>query len=138
VHFLGNLPYTGFVALLQASTVHVYLTYPFVLSWSLLEAMSLGCAIVASDTAPVREAVQHNESGRLVNFFDQGALVEQVCALLEDPLERTRLGQQARAWAQSNFDLQRVCLPQQLAWVKALAGVPGVMHHQPRPSVEFR
>jgi glycosyltransferase involved in cell wall biosynthesis len=138
VHFLGNLPYTGFVALLQASTVHVYLTYPFVLSWSLLEAMSLGCAIVASDTAPVREAVQHNNSGRLVNFFDQAALVEQVCALLEDPLERTRLGLQARAWAQSNFDLQRVCLPQQVAWVKALAGVPDVMHHQPRPSVEFR
>ncbi|MFN3919467.1 MAG: glycosyltransferase, partial [Methylohalobius sp.] len=70
VHFLGLIPYPAFVALLQLSSVHVYLTYPFVLSWSLLEAMSVGCAIAASDTPPVREAIHHGETGRLVGFFD--------------------------------------------------------------------
>src|SRR5690606_20099270 len=59
VHFVGKLPYRDFVHLLQLSSVHVYLTYPFVLSWSLLEAMSIGCAIVASDTRPLHEAIRH-------------------------------------------------------------------------------
>lgn len=74
VHFLGNIPYTDFVQMLQLSTVHVYLTYPFVLSWSLLEAMSVGCAIVASDTTPVREAIEHNKTGLLVDFLMWQAL----------------------------------------------------------------
>jgi glycosyltransferase involved in cell wall biosynthesis len=138
VHFLGNLPYPGFVALLQASTVHVYLTYPFVLSWSLLEAMSVGCAIVGSGTAPVCEAVSHNETGRLIDFFDQAALVREVCSLLDDPLERRRLGQQARLWAQSNFDLRSVCLPKQAAWVEALASSPVLTRHPSRSPAELR
>lgn len=121
VHFLGSLPYAHFVALLQVSTAHVYLTYPFVLSWSLLEAMSVGCAIVASDTAPVREAVTDGQTGVLVDFFDPAALAAQVARLLEDPAERARLGANARAWACQHYDLQRVCLPRQLDWVSALA-----------------
>jgi len=121
VHFLGHLPYQHFVPLLQLSTVHVYLTYPFVLSWSLLEAMSVGCAIVASDTQPLHEAIRHNETGRLVHFFDSAALAQQVCTLLDDPAERQRLGQNARAFAQAHYHLHSVCLPQQLAWVQALA-----------------
>ena len=121
VHFLGHVPYSQFLALLQLSSVHVYLTYPFVLSWSLLEAMSAGCAVVASDTQPLREAVRHGETGRLVNFFDQGALVQEVCTLLDDPAERERLGANARAFAQRHYDLRTVCLPRQLAWIDALA-----------------
>ena len=120
VHFLGHVPYQYFIPLLQLSTVHVYLTYPFVLSWSLLEAMSAGCAIVASDTQPLREAIVHNETGRLVNFFDPAALAQTVCELLKNPEERTRLGANARAFAQANYDLQTVCLPKQLAWVEQL------------------
>jgi len=120
VHFLGNIPYQHFIPLLQLSTVHVYLTYPFVLSWSLLEAMSVGCAIVASDTQPLHEAIKHNETGRLVNFFDHAQLTEQVCQLLDQPEERQRLGQNARTFAQQNYDLQTVCLPQQLAWVEGI------------------
>jgi glycosyltransferase involved in cell wall biosynthesis len=121
VHFLGNLPYGHFVALLQLSTVHVYLTYPFVLSWSLLEAMSVGCAIVASDTEPLREAIRHGDTGRLVDFFDGAALVDEVCGLLDDPDQRRRLGAQARAFACETYDLQRVCLPRQLAWIDQMA-----------------
>ena len=121
VHFLGSLPYQHFIALLQLSTVHVYLTYPFVLSWSLLEAMSTGCAIVASDTQPLREAIKHNHTGRLVNFFNPAALAAEVCALLNDPAARQQLGHNARAFAQQHYDLQTVCLPQQLAWVQKLA-----------------
>ena len=120
VHFLGHIAYAHFIPLLQLSTVHVYLTYPFVLSWSLLEAMSTGCAIVASDTQPLHEAIKHNQTGRLVNFFDHAQLASQVCELLDQPEERQRLGANARAFAQQNYDLQTVCLPKQLAWVQGL------------------
>lgn len=121
VHFLGNIPYQHFIALLQLSTVHVYLTYPFVLSWSLLEAMSAGCAIVASDTQPLREAIRHDDTGWLVDFFDVAGLADGVCALLDDPSARARLGAKARAFAQANYDLKTVCLPRQLQWVQTLA-----------------
>jgi glycosyltransferase involved in cell wall biosynthesis len=120
VHFLGHVPYQYFIPLLQLSTVHVYLTYPFVLSWSLLEAMSAGCAIVASDTQPLHEAIAHNETGKLVSFFDAQALTQEVCDLLDNPVERARLGANARQFAQTNYDLQTVCLPKQLAWVEGL------------------
>ena len=122
VHFLGNLPYGQFVPLLQLSTVHVYLTYPFVLSWSLLEAMSAGCAIVASDTAPVREAITHDLTGRLVPCLDPDALSAALADLLADDATRRRLGANARALACDRYDLRRVCLPGQLDWVARLAG----------------
>ncbi len=120
VHFLGNIPYEHFIPLLQLSTVHVYLTYPFVLSWSLLEAMSVGCAIVAGDTQPLHEAIRHNDTGRVVGFFDVAGLADEVCNLLDNPAERTRLGANARAFARENYDLKTVCLPRQLEWVRGL------------------
>ncbi len=120
VYFLGNINYASFIALLQVSSLHVYLTYPFVLSWSLLEAMSVGCAIVASDTQPLHEAITHNETGRLVNFFDVKALSDEVCGLLDDPEERRRLGANARQFALANYDLESVCLPKQIQWVEGL------------------
>lgn len=121
VHFVGKVAYADYLRVLQVSTVHVYLTYPFVLSWSLLEAMSAGCAIVASDTAPVREAIQHGETGQLVDFFDPAQLAQQVSALCDNPSERARLGTAARACAVAQYDLQTLCLPQQMAWVQGLA-----------------
>jgi glycosyltransferase involved in cell wall biosynthesis len=121
VHFLGKIAYPTFINLLQLSTVHVYLTYPFVLSWSLLEAMSIGCAIVASDTAPLREVINHDETGRLVDFFDHQALADAVIALLDDPAARQRLGDAARAFAIAHYDLHSHCLPRQLDWVQQLA-----------------
>ena len=120
VHFLGQLAHPVFVNLLQLSRVHVYLTYPFVLSWSLLEAMSIGCAIVASDTQPLHEAVVHGETGRLVNFFAPDNLAAEVAFLLDNPAEANRLGANARTVAQSRYDLQTVCLPAQMRWVDDL------------------
>jgi glycosyltransferase involved in cell wall biosynthesis len=119
IYFLGTIDYPRFINLLQLSRVHVYLTYPFVLSWSLLEAMSVGCAIVASDTLPLHEAIKHDETGLLVDFFDHDALADSVTRLLDDEDTRVRLGEAARAFAIENYDLKSVCLPKQLQWVEA-------------------
>lgn len=123
VHFLGRVPYQQFIALLQLSTVHVYLTYPFVLSWSLLEAMSAGCAIVASKTAPVCEVIQHNHSGILVDFFDVPGLAEEVCKLLDNKLLRSFIGDNARKVVCDRYDLKTICLPKQIEWVERLASI---------------
>ncbi len=120
IHFLGHIPYQYFIPLLQISRVHVYLTYPFVLSWSLLEAMSAGCCIVASDTQPLHEAIRQDETGRLVNFFAVNTLTDEVCALLENPQKRQQLGANARAFAKAHYDLKTICLPKQLVWVESL------------------
>lgn len=84
VHFLGKLPYAQYRRVLQVSALHVYLTYPFVLSWSLLEALACGCAVVASDTAPVREVIRHGENGVLLDFFDGKQLLDAVNKVLTD------------------------------------------------------
>lgn len=118
VHFLGHVNYKYFIPLLQLSTVHVYLTYPFVLSWSLLEAMACGCAIVASDTAPVREAIVDEKTGLLADFFSPDALSAQVIRLLESPQLRSDLGQKARDFAVAHYDLKQICLPQMLQLIQ--------------------
>lgn len=120
VHFLGNIPYEHFIPLLQISTVHVYLTYPFVLSWSLLEAMSAGCAIVASDTQPLHEAIKDGETGLLTPFFDILKLSENICSVLQDKDLRLNLGKNARHFARGTYDLQTICLPNQISWVEGL------------------
>lgn len=130
VHFMGRVPYDTFLSMIQVSTVHVYLTYPFVLSWSLIEAMSAKCAIVASDTAPVREAIISGQTGVLVDFFDQEKLIEETCALLDAPERRDFFGSNARRFARERYDLTRICLPRQLKWVDDLAAVYPV--RQPR------
>ena len=117
IHFLGNVSYDRYLVMLQVSRVHVYLSYPFVLSWSLLEAMSVGCAIIASDTQPLHEAITHNETGLLVDFFDHETLAHTTTRLLLDAEKRQALGQAARALAIANYDLETVCLPKQITWV---------------------
>lgn len=111
VFFLGRLPYEGYIALLQVSAVHVYLTCPFVLSWSLMEAMSCGCAVVASDTAPVREVVKHNQNGILVDFFSPEELAAAVSRVLRHPTREQALRTQARATIVSRYDFRSICLP---------------------------
>lgn len=121
VHFLGHIDYKYFIPLLQLSTVHVYLTYPFVLSWSLLEAMACGCAIVASDTAPLKEAIIDGETGVLVDFFDPNSLARKVNELLENPRRREVLGEKARNFAKAHYDLETVCLPRMMELVAGQA-----------------
>ena len=118
--FLGKLPYSAYLRVLQVSRVHVYLTYPFVLSWSLLEAMSAGCAIVASRTPPVEEAIESGITGSLVDFFNPTELADAVVTLLEAPELAARFGIAARATAIERYDLRRVCLPRQLDWISRL------------------
>lgn len=124
VHFLGRVPYDVFLSMMQVSRLHIYLTYPFVLSWSLLEAMSAEAAILASNTAPVLEAIRDDETGWLTDFFDGDALVEKANALLEDGATRARLGKAAREFVLETYDLKSECLPKQLEWVNALAPTP--------------
>lgn len=120
VHFLGKLPYLDYLAVLQISSAHVYLTYPFVLSWSLLEAMSAGCPIIASGTAPVKEFLQDRDNALLIDFFDTQALVDGLNLILGDPKLAKRMGGSARTFVQNHCDLTRICLPQQLAWIDRL------------------
>ncbi len=84
-HFLGRVPYDTYVRVLQVSAAHVYLTYPFVLSWSMLEAMACGALVVGSDTAPVREVVQDGQNGLLTNFFNVDDIAAKACTALEQP-----------------------------------------------------
>lgn len=120
VLFVGSLDYRWFLNILRLSTLHIYLTYPFVLSWSLIEAMATECAILASDTAPVREFITDGETGRLVDFFDHAAIADRACVMLDDAEQRRRLGAAARAKVVATADLRTVTLPRQLAWVDAL------------------
>ena len=105
VHFAGRVQYETYVKLLQRSDAHVYLTYPFVASWSLREAMAAGCAVVASDTAPVREFVAHRVTGLLAQFLQPDAIADAVLEMLEDQKLNTRVRRAARAWAEANLDM---------------------------------
>ncbi|MCA0918862.1 glycosyltransferase family 4 protein [Pseudooceanicola nanhaiensis] len=125
VHYLGRIPYDKFTAMLQLSRAHIYLTYPFVLSWSMLETMSVGGALVASSTDPVKEVLTDGENGLLVDFFDGKGLVDRVEELLDDEGLRRRLGMAARDFVTSGYDLNRHCLPRQMEWVNALAQARG-------------
>lgn len=117
VTFCGTLPYDRFLSMLQVSRVHVYLTYPFVLSWSMLEAMACGCLIVGSDTAPVREVITHEKNGLLVPFFSPRQLANTVIAAAERPERYCDLRKAARRTVVEQFDLKRICLPRWLGFI---------------------
>lgn len=118
VHFLGRVPYPQFLSLLQVTRVHGYLTYPFVLSWSLIEAMAAGAAIVASRTPPVMEALEDGVTARLVDFFDVPGWSAALVAALADPAGHAPLAAAARAAAIARYDLTTVCLPRLVDFVE--------------------
>jgi len=96
VHFCGKLPYQDYLQVLRNTSVHVHLSMPLFLSWSLLEAMSCGCTIVGSENAPVDEVIEHDVNGRLVSFFETEKLVEQITDLINHPQHAKALGAAAR------------------------------------------
>lgn len=117
-HFLGKLPYERYRRVLQVSAAHVYLSYPFVLSWSMLEAMASGCLVIGADTTPVREVIRHGENGWLVDFFDYPGIAEQIVETLNDPATQNPLRRQARR------DIaERYSLAQGLAGYNQLLGL---------------
>lgn len=123
VHFIGRQPYADYLSLIRLARVHCYLTYPFVLSWSLTETMAAGGYVVASDTQPVRELIRDGENGRLVPFFDVPALSAALIRGLEGDPEAPRLRQAARQTILDGYDLQRHSLPRQIEWVESFAPI---------------
>ncbi|MBI2752559.1 MAG: glycosyltransferase [Betaproteobacteria bacterium] len=121
VLFLGRLPYAGYLKVLQVSACHVYLTYPFVLGWSCIEALAAGCLVVGSRTPPVEEAIEHGKNGLLVDFFDPGSLAETVADALARPERFPPLRAAARQTAVQRYDLATICLPQQVQLVEQVA-----------------
>jgi glycosyltransferase involved in cell wall biosynthesis len=111
VHFLGQVPYETYLNVLQVSSVHIHLTYPFVLSWSFLEAMSAGCAVVGSATPPVLEVLRDRENGLAVNFFSIDQICDRVDEILDHPDRMQAIRDAARATAIREFDLKGVTLP---------------------------
>jgi len=120
VHFVGKVPFKDYQSIIQVGRCHIYLTVPFVLSWSLLESMSMGATIVASDTAPVREVMTHGKTGMLVDFLKPEALADQVVDVLSDPDGHAHLGPAARAHVVEHFDFETRCLPEHIARINSL------------------
>jgi len=122
VHFTGKLPYAQYLALLQVSSLHVYLTVPFVLSWSCLEAMSAGCLVLASDTAPVREVIADGVNGLLCDFHAPADIAAKAAAALARRAELAPLRRAARQTVLDRYDLSR-CLPAQMRLVEEVAAM---------------
>lgn len=116
VHFVDKLPYEEYLKLLQISSVHIYLTYPFILSWSFIDAMSVGCCIVSSKTPPVMEVMEDNKNGLLVDFFNVGELVNKVEYALNHKAEMQVLRNNARQTIIEKYSMD-ICLPEQIMYI---------------------
>jgi glycosyltransferase involved in cell wall biosynthesis/parvulin-like peptidyl-prolyl isomerase len=117
VHFTGWLPYSEYLQVLQASSAHVYLTRPFVLSWSMLEVLSAGCLLIASKTAPVTEVIQDGVNGLLVDFFSPQEICDRLEEALNDPERMAAIRAKARQTILERYDLS-LLLPQHLQWIQ--------------------
>lgn len=111
VWFLGQVPYQDYLSLLRVSAAHVYLTYPFVLSWSMLEAMAAGCLVIGSSTPPVEEVVRDGHNGLLVDFFAADDLARAVHWALTHPTAASRIRQRARDHVEARYDFTRCVRP---------------------------
>lgn len=120
IHFTGRIPYPALRSLFRISSAHVYLTYPFVLSWSMLEAMACEALVIGSATSPVQEMISHGENGLLVDFFDTAALANALDAALNEPERFAPLRKQARRTVVDRYALD-ICLRRQAALLDDLA-----------------
>lgn len=121
VHFVNRIPFNDFVSLMQVTAAHIYLTYPFVLSWSMLQAMSAGAPLIASATSPVLEVVEDGVNGLVVDFFAVETLAQRVVDVLARPQDYADMRSAARRTVVEKFDLSSLCLPR---WLEIL-GNPG-------------
>jgi glycosyltransferase involved in cell wall biosynthesis len=121
IHFLGRVPYGKYLQVLQLSGVHLYLTVPFVLSWSMLEAMAAGCVVVASRTPPVEEVIKDGKNGLLVDFFSPDELADKVDTVLDDPEQMQAMRNAARQTVVRRYALEN-CIKQQIQLINKLAG----------------
>lgn len=120
IHFTGTLPYDDLLRAMQVSAAHLYLTYPFVLSWSMLEAMACGVALVASDTKPVREVVQHGVNGLLADFHSPGDVAAKLGQVLDDKTRNAAMRHAARATVVERFDVEKL-LPLHMQLVREVS-----------------
>lgn len=120
VHFVSRVPYNTLVQLLRISSAHVYLTVPFVLSWSMLEAMSLQALVIGSDTAPVREVIEHGQNGLLVDFFNPAQIADTVCEVLADPQRFVPLREAARRTVVERYDFRARALPAYMDLIRVM------------------
>jgi glycosyltransferase involved in cell wall biosynthesis len=111
VHFLGKLPYEAHIRVLQLSRAHIYLTYPYFVSWSMLEAMACGCLLIGSNTQPVTEFIEDGKNGLLVDFFDIKGLADRACEALSKPKKFLDQRENARRLIVESYDLQTKCVP---------------------------
>ena len=125
VHFVGQIPYPAFISLMQVSRLHIYATYPFVLSWSMLEAMSAGALVLGSATPPVTEMIEHERNGLLYDFFDPNELARRAIEALARPEAFAAMRDAARHTIMQRYDLATVALPAWLRCVDEVAGSAG-------------
>lgn len=111
--FTGLLPTPALAELFAISDLHIYLTVPFVLSWSLMDALACGATVLASDTPPVREMIEHGKNGLLADFFDIEGLADAAEAVLDAPRDYKHLGQAGISMIRERYSLD-VCLPKML------------------------
>jgi glycosyltransferase involved in cell wall biosynthesis len=108
LRFTGLLPQEQLAEILSISDLHIYLTVPFVLSWSMLNALACECVVMASDTAPVREFITDGENGLLNDFFDIDGFVNQALSVLDKPANYRHLGQNGRKLIEEKFSLNKM------------------------------
>jgi glycosyltransferase involved in cell wall biosynthesis len=122
IYFLGTIPREAFIKVIQISACHVYLTYPFVLSRSCVEAMSMGALVVGSKTAPVEEFIEHGKNGLLVDFFNYDEIANTIIDCLKNPKKYEALRIAARKGVIKKYDLKSVCLPRQIQLLESVLG----------------
>lgn len=120
IHFVGQLEFERYRQVLQISSAHLYLTYPYILSWSMVEAMSCACLLIASNTPPVAEIVRDGENGLLFDFFDRKKLADLVCDALANPQNHASLRLNARTTVLESYDQRSICLPRQRQLIESL------------------
>lgn len=120
VHFTGSLPYSQYLQVIQASSAHIYLTRPFVLSWSMIEALSTGCLVIGSNTSPVTEIIEDGENGLLVDFFAPKQIADRIDEVLDHPTGMAEIRKKARRTVLERYALADL-LPKHIQLIQDMA-----------------